>query len=389
MPNRYILRNYGDNCFFKDSPVKRYERYHSQNNYSIYNFYGCNNYIPTATCMPYNYGFSLNCGGGGFSLACGPFALSIGNNNFSFAVGPMQMSFGTGGCGLGFGNYSLGFGNYSSGLSNYYPGLNSYTNIPYYMPYTSTQTVTDYGITAEDRLLYGGGNDDKVGDDDDDKDQVGNEEGKHTCKCGDACKCKQVGNQNAEIDLAKVSADDVFNDGSNYNNSIKWVISNEEALKEFVLNDDNNINDTNLNKVLLALGFATDEIRDYNNSDKLTCLEFPNHYEPNKLKALKIISEITGYPIVFAKNDTDSGNVIDKYVIGNITNDEITENDNVVTFKIDCTSYGHKDFQYIYDATYNGDTLTLKKDNKEMTYTSASCATRNNETPYQSKNASS
>lgn len=386
MPNRYILRNYGDNCFFKDSPVKRYERYHSQNNYSIYNFYGCNNYIPTATCMPYNYGFGLNCGGGGFSLACGPFALSIGNNNFSFAVGPMQMSFGTGGCGLGFGNYSLGFGNYSSGLSNYYPGLNSYTNIPYYMPYTSTQTVTDYGITAEDRLLYGGGNDDKVGDDDDDKDQVGNEEGKHTCKCGAACKCKQVGNQDAEIDLTNVPAEDVFNDTSAYN-SIGWVIANENKLKEFVYNNDNTINQGNLDKVLRALGFATEEIS-YNNR-MLTCLELPNAIDLNKMKALKIISGITNYPIAFAKNDTESENVTDKYVIGNITNDGITENDNVVTFKIDCASYGHEDFQYTYEATYDGDTLTLKIGDDSMTYTSASCATRNNETPYQSKNASS
>ena len=288
MPNRYILRNYGDNCFFKDSPVKRYERYHSQNNYSIYNFYGCNNYIPTATCMPYNYGFSLNCGGGGFSLACGPFALSIGNNNFSFAVGPMQMSFGTGGCGLGFGNYSLGFGNYSSGLSNYYPGLNSYTNIPYYMPYTSTQTVTDYGITAEDRLLYGGGNDDKVDGDDGDKDLLRNDKGENNCKCGAACTCGQGGNQNTEIVLTNVPADDVFKEGSNYN-SIDWVIANENALKAFVYNDDGNtINQDNLDKVLRALGFATEEIS-YNNR-MLTCLELPNAIDLNKMKALKIIS---------------------------------------------------------------------------------------------------
>ena len=34
--------------------------------------------------------------------------------------------------------------------------------------------------------------------------------------------------------------------------------------------------------------------------------------------------------------------VTDKYVIGNITNDGITENDNVVTFKIDCASYGYE-----------------------------------------------
>lgn len=115
MSRPYIRSHYGDNCFFRDSSLKRYNRYHSGGDTLIFNYnYGCNN----------SHG---HCGGsfwGGFGSGIG-FGLA---NMFSGLFGMF-------GCGMnmfggGFPSWGQSWGNW--GNSGYGYGTMSTT------PSTST-----------------------------------------------------------------------------------------------------------------------------------------------------------------------------------------------------------------------------------------------------------
>ena len=93
---RYVKQNYGCHCFYNDSSLKRYERYHNSGNNLIFNF-GASNY---GSCMPTCCGFL-----GGMS------------NWFGGLWGGMCNMFG------GFGNW---FGGCCSGIGNWFGGLGSW-----------------------------------------------------------------------------------------------------------------------------------------------------------------------------------------------------------------------------------------------------------------------
>lgn len=95
MGHGYVRANYGDNCFYRDSSFKRYNRAHGDT--TIFNF---------------NYGNSYGCCGGGHSRGFwGGLGLGIGYNLGNLLMGGMNMLGGW----LGMGNMGC-FGNMFGGM---------------------------------------------------------------------------------------------------------------------------------------------------------------------------------------------------------------------------------------------------------------------------------
>lgn len=114
MGHGYVRANYGDNCFYRDSSFKRYNRAHGDT--TIFNF---------------NYGSSYGCCGGGHGTGFwGGLGMGIGYNLGSWLMGGMNMLGGRLGMGNmgGFGNWfgGMGFGNVGGfGVANWMGGANT------------------------------------------------------------------------------------------------------------------------------------------------------------------------------------------------------------------------------------------------------------------------
>lgn len=376
---KYIYRNYGDNCFWQDSPTKRYDRYHSSNNISIYNLCNCNHYsMPTTSYMPctsFNYGLGFNCCGGGLSLACGPFAMNFNNNNFGFALGPLSMSFGSGGLGFGFGNYSTGYG-----MGGYDMGGYSMGGFPMSYGMSNYGLVNPFGLTNNPQSNL----DEKTNyylNLDTDKKNAADNNGS-----GSASSPINSNNYNDTNQFAGKTCDDIFSEDNKCLDEEKFILylcknNRADELNKYIYKDDS-INPENLEKVLDALSFATCKI-DYDGKVR-TCLKLPNAISENTMQLLKIISDATGYPIAFAHNENP--NIIDSYIVGKIENETYSEGSKTATFTIDCKGYGMKEYQNTYaNCTFNEDTLTVTYNGKDATYTIGPCATRDSEEALVSK----
>lgn len=132
MGHGYVRANYGDNCFYRDSSFKRYNRAHGDT--TIFNF---------------NYGNSYGCCGGSHGTGFwGGLGMGIGYNLGSWLMGGMNMLGGWLGMGNmgGFGNWfgGMNFGNIGGfGGGNWLSGTNTSTGSSSTKTETKTVEKTD------------------------------------------------------------------------------------------------------------------------------------------------------------------------------------------------------------------------------------------------------
>ncbi len=364
MSKPYIKNHYGDSCFYRDTPLKQYNRYcDSHGDTLIFNF-GCNGYSGGAYSMGcYNHGSFW----GGFGAGIGH---GIANLLGGLVSGFMNIPF-FGGL---FGMSSFGMPSYGglTGMSTF--GMPySYTMMPSYLGLGGPDaSSSDTGLSGSSGSSAGTGNVNTGNGTDEDVAKLNELRGKFRTEIAqDSPNIDNLQDLYNEIKgLSENPLDEVNKDANK--TGYKDLLDEFKLYVDFKSNEPDKIDKTKdlespqdselINKLYSKLNLPSDvtpkalfnkgirpTLLQYKNNEVIWGLSMPK--DPSDKDAIELLAKCGKNEINVAFQHNSNDNAYDKWIIGTFKDVTTTEDGKLESYKIDCSTFAGSEHRHTYKLT--------------------------------------